>query len=161
MTAVPAVAAEAPVPYLRLRLCIGFLLVAAVVYLSLTPHPIEVPGEQGDKYGHIVAYSTLMIWFATIYHARRERIALAVAFVLLGVALEFLQRLTGYRTFDIADMVADGVGVILGWVTLAVVGIIFVRIAACACKRRDATIRGQTVLDRPPTEAESVVQNSL
>jgi VanZ family protein len=122
MTAVPAIAAEAPVPYLRLRLGIGFLLVAAVVYLSLTPHPIEVPGEQGDKYGHIVAYSTLMIWFATIYHAVRERIGLAVAFILLGIALEFLQRLTGYRTFDIADMAADAFGVVLGWLTVLVVG---------------------------------------
>jgi VanZ family protein len=121
MSAVPAVAAEAPVPYRRLRLCLGFLLVAAVVYLSLTPHPIEVPVEQGDKYGHIVAYSTLMIWFATIYHAVRERIGLAVAFILLGIALEFLQRLTGYRTFDIADMVAGGVGVVLGWLAVAVV----------------------------------------
>ena len=108
----------APVAYLRLRLCIGFLLIAGVVYLSLTPHPIEMPGEQGDKYGHILAYSTLMIWFAAIYKAWRKRLALAVGFVLLGIALEFAQRLTGYRTFDVADMVADAFGVLIGWLVI-------------------------------------------
>jgi len=107
---------EAPVRFLRLRLGIGFLLIAGVVYLSLTPHPIEVPGEQGDKYGHIVAYLTLMIWFAAIYRARGPRIGLAIAFVLLGVVLECLQRLTGYRTFDVADMVADAFGVWLAMI---------------------------------------------
>jgi VanZ family protein len=40
---------------------------------------------------------------------------LAVAFVALGIALEFAQRETGYRTFEIADMVADSVGVAVGW----------------------------------------------
>jgi len=77
-----------------------------------------VPGEQGDKFGHIVAYSTLMIWFATIHRAWRKRLALAVGFVLLGIALEFAQRLTGYRTFDVADMVADAVGVFIGWLVI-------------------------------------------
>jgi VanZ family protein len=123
---------EAPVRFLRLRLGIGFLLIASVVYLSLTPHPIEVPGEQGDKYGHIVAYSTLMIWFAAIYRAHGQRVALAIAFVLLGVVLECLQRLTGYRTFDVADMVADAFGV---WLAM-----ICVRASERVFKRRAARI---------------------
>lgn len=33
----------------------------------------------------------------------------------MGIVLEFLQRLTGYRTFEIADMIADVCGVCLGW----------------------------------------------
>jgi len=108
----------APVPYLRLRQGIGFLLIACIVYLSLTPHPLEVPAEHGDKYGHIVAYLTLMIWFGLIYRTMWNRIGLAVAFVGLGVCLEFLQGLTDYRTFDVADMGADALGVGLGWLVL-------------------------------------------
>jgi VanZ family protein len=77
-----------------------------------------VPGEEGDKFGHIVAYSTLMIWFASIYRHLRQRLALAAGFVLLGIVLEFVQRLTGYRTFDIADMIADAFGVLVGWLAL-------------------------------------------
>jgi VanZ family protein len=87
----------------------------SIVYLSLTPHPVELPGEQGDKYGHVLAYAMLMFWHALIYMPPRARMRLAVAFVCMGVALEFLQGLTDYRTFDVADMVADALGVGMGW----------------------------------------------
>jgi glycopeptide antibiotics resistance protein len=33
----------------------------------------------------------------------------------MGVAIEYLQRMTGYRTFDVADMIANGIGAALGW----------------------------------------------
>ena len=103
-----------PVPYLRLRQVIGLFLIGCVVYLSLTPHPIEVPGNHGDKYGHIVAYVTLMVWFGLMYRTLRDHLGLAIAFIGLGVGLEFMQRLTEYRTFDVADMGANALGVCLG-----------------------------------------------
>jgi glycopeptide antibiotics resistance protein len=34
----------------------------------------------------------------------------------LGIGLEFAQLLTDARTFSIADMLADGLGVLLGWI---------------------------------------------
>jgi len=111
----PIVVNEAPVRFLRLRHAIGVLLVGSIVYLSLTPHPVELPGERGDKYGHVLAYATLMFWYALFYLRLRARMRLAVAFVCMGVALEFLQGLTDYRTFDVADMVADALGVSMGW----------------------------------------------
>lgn len=94
---------------------IGMLLVALVVDLSLIPHPVEVPLEHGDKYGHLLAYATLMFWYAQIYDDPRTRTGIAGAFVAMGIALEFVQRMTGYRTFDIGDMVAGGSGVLVGW----------------------------------------------
>jgi VanZ family protein len=106
------------VSHLRLRQAGGLLLIAVIVYESLTSNPIEVPAEHGDKYGHIVAYSILMMWWALIYRPRRQRIGLAIAFVLLGVALEFLQLLTDHRTFEVADMVADACGVLVGWLVV-------------------------------------------
>ena len=33
----------------------------------------------------------------------------------MGVALEFLQGMTDYRTFEIADMIANTIGAVLGW----------------------------------------------
>jgi VanZ family protein len=110
-----AIGAEERVRFLRLRQTIGVVLILSVVYLSLTPHPVELPGEQGDKYGHVLAYATLMLWYALIYPRSRERIGLAVGFVCMGIGLEFLQRLTHYRTFDVADMAADALGVAVGW----------------------------------------------
>ncbi|HEV8517264.1 MAG TPA: VanZ family protein [Burkholderiales bacterium] len=98
-----------------LWLAIGWALVLTVVYLSLTPHPISIPVEQGDKVGHVVAYAALMLWFAQIYSPSRRRLLLAVALVALGIGLEFAQLFTETRTFEIADMLADGTGVAIGW----------------------------------------------
>lgn len=93
---------------------IGWLLVGLVIVESLIPGPIEVPIEQGDKLAHVAAYATLMFWFAQ--DGRRERRMLyAIAFGAMGVALEFAQRFTGYRTYDVADMLADAVGVAIAW----------------------------------------------
>src|SRR5689334_11771006 len=58
---------DPPLRHLRFWQAIGFALIAFVIYESLTPHPVEVPLEQGDKYGHVLAYATLMAWFAQIY----------------------------------------------------------------------------------------------
>ena len=100
----------------RLWKVIGALLIGFVIYASLTPDPIAVPVERGDKYGHVIAYATLMLWFAQLHSDSRERIGWAVAFTAMGVGLEFLQHLTGYRTFEVSDMVAGALGVLAGWI---------------------------------------------
>ena len=106
-----------PITLRRVWRVIGGGLILLVIWLSLTPHPIEIPVEQGDKLGHLAAYGTLMFWFAQLDARQRTRLAYAVAFVALGVALEFAQGLTDYRVFEVADMVANAVGVLLGWVS--------------------------------------------
>ena len=103
---------------LRLRtlwLCAGWALLLLIVYLSLTPRPIPLPGEHGDKFGHLCAYAALMLWFAQPYAGASARWLLAGAFVALGVGLEFAQLLTDSRTFDPGDMVANALGVAIGW----------------------------------------------
>ena len=39
----------------------------------------------------------------------------AALLIVLGIALEYLQRMTGYREFSYADMLANGAGVLFGW----------------------------------------------
>ena len=94
---------------------IGALLVALVVYLSLTPDPITLPGADGDKSGHVLAYATLMFWFAQLDARLRRRIGWATTFVAMGIALEFVQRAIGYRSFEVLDMLAGACGVAVGW----------------------------------------------
>ncbi len=107
-------------PKLRARklwLAVGWALVLFVIVISLVPNPpVGIPIEGGDKVGHVIAYGTLMCWFTNLYDTRGSRALFAIGFVLMGIALEFVQRETGYRTFEIADMVADAAGVIGGWV---------------------------------------------
>jgi VanZ family protein len=89
----------------------GFILL--VIYLSVTPHPLDVPSVYDLKTGHILAYAWLMFWFSQIYPRSAVRVVLAAAFAALGVALEYIQALVG-RDFSYTDMRDDGIGVFLG-----------------------------------------------
>ncbi|HUJ00433.1 MAG TPA: VanZ family protein [Usitatibacter sp.] len=89
----------------------GFILL--VIYLSLTPRPLDVPSLYGMKTGHILAYAWLMFWFAQIYRRTPARFALGAAFIALGIALEYIQGLVG-RDFSYTDMRDDAIGVVAG-----------------------------------------------
>jgi len=97
-----------------LWLAVGWVLVGVVVYLSLTPHPVEIDLAHGDKLGHMLAYAGLMTWFAQLYQ-RRAHAWWGIGFIALGIALEYMQGWTGYRDFEYLDMLADGAGVTAGW----------------------------------------------
>src|SRR4051794_27646151 len=100
-----------------LWLLIGWLLVAVIIYLSLAEPPsMEMPAENADKYGHALAYATVMLWFMQLYPKTRTRALIGLGLLLLGIALEFLQGMTGFRSFEYADMLADAVGIVLGWI---------------------------------------------
>ena len=108
------------VPDLKLRflwLTIGYALVGLVVFLSLTSNPVDM--EMGfpyeDKVFHALAYFVLMSWFGQIYHDKFQRNMIAVIFVFMGIALEYLQSFDANRYSEIADMVANTTGVVLGF----------------------------------------------
>jgi VanZ family protein len=98
-----------------LWLACGWLLVLLIIYLSLRPGGPVLPPSISDKLQHVVAYGVLTYWFTCLYLNPPARAAYATGFVLLGVALEFVQAWTGYRSFDFIDMAADALGVALGW----------------------------------------------
>ena len=98
----------------RIWLLVGFGMVAAVVVLSLIPVKMDL-GEDSDKLAHFLAYGSLSLWFGMIFTGTSRQFGITVAIVALGVVLEFLQGLTGYRTFSIADMIANALGAALGW----------------------------------------------
>ena len=102
--------------YKHVWLVVGYSLVALVVYLSLTSSSVEM-GElfpYEDKVYHALAYFTLMAWFGQIYHQPLKRNLFAIAFVLLGLSMEFLQSFDPARMAEFADMLANTVGVLLG-----------------------------------------------
>jgi VanZ family protein len=90
-------------------------MVLAIVWLSVTPHPPSVHVDYGDKLEHTLAYGVLMFWFCQIHSRRSQRAAYGLAWIVLGIALEYVQRLLGYRSFDVLDMAAGAAGVLLGW----------------------------------------------
>ena len=113
-------------PDLKLRflwLAIGYALVMLVVFLSLTSNPVslEIELPYQDKFFHALAYFVLMAWFAQIYHDKFQRNMIALVFIFMGVTLEYLQSFDPNRYFEYADMVANSVGVALGF-ALALTG---------------------------------------
>ncbi len=93
----------------------GWLLVAAIVWLSLTPAPPKVELAFGDKLGHFVGYGTLMAWFCQLYRSQRARLAYGAGFIAMGVGLEVAQGTLGYRSYEEFDMLANALGVLIGW----------------------------------------------
>jgi VanZ family protein len=93
----------------------AWLLVGCIVYLSLARLPENLPSPAGDKTAHVAAYALMMFCFMQIYRVRTYRLLIGIGLVLLGVTLEILQGYTGYRALEYADMLANTLGVVVGW----------------------------------------------
>jgi VanZ family protein len=101
--------------YSRLWRALGWLLVALVVVLSLTPKApaiLEVPGS--DKVNHFLAYLVLMLWFSQLSRQPRRQFWIGVGLVALGVCLELVQELLEYRSAAVLDGLMNGCGVLAG-----------------------------------------------
>jgi glycopeptide antibiotics resistance protein len=98
----------------RIGLLLGWGMVFSVFVLSLIPLNVDLQ-EGRDKVAHLIAYGSMTFWFALLFKGRIRQFAIAIAFAAMGVAIEYLQGMTGYRTFDVADMIANGIGAALGW----------------------------------------------
>ena len=104
-----------PQPHRRAWLLFGWGMVLSVFVLSLIPLDVDLQ-EGRDKVAHCIAYASLTFWFAMLFRGWARQLGVALAFAAMGVAIEYLQRMTGYRTFDVADMIAGGIGAALGFV---------------------------------------------
>jgi VanZ family protein len=66
-----------------------------------------------DKIEHAAAYAFLA-FLPAIHERRGFIIAAAIGAAVLGVALEYGQLYSGWRDFEVGDMVADALGVCFG-----------------------------------------------
>jgi hypothetical protein len=101
----------------RTWIALGVVIIAAIWILSLIPNPPHIGVEGEDKVGHVVAYGVLMLWWSQILIRSWDRLIIAAAFITMGIVIEFVQGWTGWRTFEVADMIADAIGVAMGWCT--------------------------------------------
>jgi VanZ family protein len=91
-------------------------MLATVATLTLMPDPpnIESVLMSSDKMLHFLAYMVLMWWFVMAWRGRREW-AWGAMLVAAGIVLEWLQGIMGTRLMEAGDMVANAIGVGLGW----------------------------------------------
>ena len=94
---------------------VGFLAcLAAVAWLSLAPHvPVPQGFEFNDKLGHVLAYAALG-FTGTALLTVVAKLALSIATAAFGVAMEAAQSEVASRTFELADIGANLVGITLG-----------------------------------------------
>jgi len=112
-------------PARRVRIGAALVVALAVTVASLVPpgDGLSVTGPLGvlgiDKWLHGIAYAGLAgtTAFALVDDVRVDvRLATRTTLgaVLYGVGIELLQAAVPYRTFSLADAVANGVGAVLG-----------------------------------------------
>jgi VanZ family protein len=101
----------------RARLVCGALWgVAWLVVTALLLLPLEVAEPEGsDLVAHGFVFGTMA--FAAVGFSRRPRQLawLAAATIALGAALEYAQGFVPYRTSAVADVLANGVGGVVGF----------------------------------------------
>ena len=74
---------------------------------------MEFPG--GDKLVHFSSYASIMLWFGFVYMQGRNYLRIGVGLIVVGVTLELIQGVIGYRSMEYFDMVSNALGVISGW----------------------------------------------
>lgn len=91
----------------------------AVLVASLTPTPYlpELAFDWWDKAQHFVAFLVLMLLGGLAY--QRTLLPVAVGLVLFGAFIEVAQAATGWRYGELADWLADMLGVLLGWILIS------------------------------------------
>ena len=82
--------------------------------LSLMPIEIRVPSTGWDKTNHLSAFSTLALLGLWRFPGRVKTVLSGL--LGYGALIECLQALTPYRFAEWLDLLADALGLALGWV---------------------------------------------
>lgn len=95
---------------------------ALVVIMWLALIPVEgaggFPGQ--DKLIHFLTFSILFVLGVRAFPRSASRVWLCCGLFLYGVAMEWLQGQTTYRSMEAWDLVADGLGIALGYLLVTV-----------------------------------------
>jgi VanZ family protein len=107
-------------PLRRPRLWLGLWIAAivALVVVCLVPLDSLPPlPENSDKVEHLLGYFLLAAAAVQLFGSRRALSLAALGLVALGIGIEIAQGYTAYRSSDLADALANTLGVLLGMAT--------------------------------------------
>ena len=93
-----------------------FACVATILWIALSPNPPNPAGLLDlDKVNHVGAFFVLSLLADYSYLARSALVPKGMALFGFGFLIEGLQYGVGYRFFEVADLIADGGGMVLYW----------------------------------------------
>ena len=103
-----------------LWLLLGYSAAALVVFLSLGPTQRHVIAFAfGDKVEHVLAFAVPTWWFGQLHPSAKGHSRVAFVAAVAAITLEIAQqRVGGYACLEYGDMVASGVGILVGRVLL-------------------------------------------
>ncbi|HBB78726.1 MAG TPA: VanZ family protein [Pseudomonas sp.] len=89
-------------------------VLAVILFSGLKPEPVPQMFEQQDKLHHLLGFAALMFTLRLAFP--RWRLFWAVlASLSAALAIEIAQGLQPHRTASVGDMLANTLGVLLGW----------------------------------------------
>jgi VanZ family protein len=92
---------------IQIVLIFTFSLIPGTGKEHLFPH--------ADKVTHAFAYMLLTFTYCELSE-RKHHLKYFLAFTAMGVGIEFLQKMTGYRSFDLLDMAANMLGCLSAYI---------------------------------------------
>ena len=101
--------------YLAPGLWAALIVWLSVGHIPATPEPLAWLSP--DKLGHLCFYAILAALLCRAEYKRSGQARPVLSFSLsfgLGLILEYIQALLPHRSFDYADMTANGLGALLG-----------------------------------------------
>lgn len=111
----------------RVLQAVAALYLVVLFALAVLPMP-GPPMSGGDKLGHAAAFALLAV-FGCAALPRLHAVFVLGLGIGFGVLIEVTQHFIPYRSAEVADVVADAAGLLLG-------------LAAVAVRRQRATVRG-------------------
>lgn len=105
----------------------SLFLLTSVIIVMVMPAPAIAPDidfqsiPHADKWLHAAVFLVLALWFTGLY-AKHSYWKVALGLLLFGGAIELVQRTLAYRTGDLADVLANLLGILAG-LAIAVAGI--------------------------------------
>ena len=97
---------------------IAWCLALLVIILCVIPAPKIVEVSNVDKVEHALAFAARAFVFLRAY--RHQVIWVITGCVAFGVGIELVQYFIPWRSAELADLVADIVGVLLGWMAFII-----------------------------------------
>ena len=101
-------------PVYLLRIAPFFVVLAVILFSGLKPEPVPQVFDQQDKLHHLLGFAALMFTLRLAFPQWRVIWAISLSLA-AAVMIELAQSLIPNRWASMGDMLANTLGVLLGW----------------------------------------------
>ena len=89
-----------------------------ITYLTTAQLPSEVGGSINDKLSHLLAFYALTLLTDFSFADSKLGLTKVAALFAYGTLIELIQHQLPYREFSLADLAANGMGILAYWLSI-------------------------------------------